>query len=126
MSPGTHIDYKTLRQINPETARQAVLQYLASNGGNISEAARMFAINRSVVYDILRKQAEGDLTDRAKVPKHQPTKTSDQVEQQVLAAKNKTGLGPPRLSIHLSKYEGLTVPAGTIRHILRRNFPVIS
>jgi transposase-like protein len=40
-----------------------VLEYLESNGGNIAEAARVFGINRPVIYDILRKQREGDLRD---------------------------------------------------------------
>ena len=84
MNPGTRIDYKTLRKINPEAARQAVLEGLESNGGNVTEAARMFAINRSVVYDILKKQTEGDLRDRSKVPKHQPNQTPSGVEKQVV------------------------------------------
>lgn len=121
MSPGTRIDYKTLRRINPEAARQAVLEYLQSNGGNVTDAARLFAINRTVVYDILQKQVEGDLRDRSKAPKRQPNRTSAAVEQQVVAAKRQTRLGPQRLSIYLGKYDGIKVPAGTIRHILRRN-----
>ena len=40
MNPGHHIDYKALRWVNPETARLAVLEYLKTNGGNISDAAR--------------------------------------------------------------------------------------
>ena len=63
MNPGHRIDYKVLRQVNPEAARLAVLEYLKSNGGNISHTARMFGINRPVVYDILCKQAAGDLRD---------------------------------------------------------------
>jgi transposase InsO family protein len=121
MNPGTRIDYKTLRKINPETARQAVLEYLESNGGIVAEAARLFGINRSVVYDILKKQAQGDLRDRSKVPRYQPNRTPPQIEQQVVEAKNKTRLGPARLSIYLHKYQGIKVPAGTIRHIVRRN-----
>ncbi len=38
------IDYKLLRKINPEAARLAVIEYLFTNKGNISEAARTFAI----------------------------------------------------------------------------------
>jgi transposase len=121
MSPGARIGYKTLRQINPETARKAVLEYLKTNGGNKAEAARVFGVNRTVVYDILKKGAEGDLQDRPKVPKHQPNKTSPEVERKVIDARNKTRLGPKRLSIYLRKYHGLQVPPGTIRHILRRN-----
>ena len=121
MSPGARIDYKTLRQINPEAARKAVLEYLKSNGGNKAEAARVFGVNRTVVYDILKKASEGDLQDRSKRPKHQPNKTAPEVEQKVVAARNKTRLGPQRLSIYLAKYHKLQVPPGTIRHILRRN-----
>jgi transposase InsO family protein len=106
MSPGARIDYKTLRQINPEAARQAVLEYLKTS---------------TVVYDILKKAAEGDLQDRPKTPKHQPNKTPLAVEQKVIALRNKTRLGPQRLSIYLAKHQDLQVPPGTIRHILRRN-----
>jgi len=98
-----------------------VLEYLRSNGGNISEASRVFGIERPVVYDILRKEEEGDLRDRSKAPHNHPRRTLADVETKVVEAKNKTRLGPIRLSTHLRKHEGLSVPAGTIRHILRRN-----
>ncbi|KUK55073.1 MAG: hypothetical protein XD79_0755 [Atribacteria bacterium 34_128] len=55
------INYKVLRKINPEAARLAVIEYLSTNKGNISEAARIFGIQRTVVYDILKKEEEGDL-----------------------------------------------------------------
>ena len=81
----------------------------------------MFGINRCVVYDILKKQFSGDLSDRPRVPKHQPNKTPAEIEEKVIVAKNKTHLGPIRLSLHLAKYEHLHVPPGTIRYIIRRN-----
>ena len=59
------IDYKRLRQVNPEAARKAVLEYLGTNY-NISQAARLFGINRTVVYDILKKDREGDLKGRSR------------------------------------------------------------
>jgi len=115
------IDYKELRKTSPEAARQAVLEYWRSNGHGVSSTARMFGIQRCVVCDILRKWAQGDLRDRPRTPRHQPHKTPVAVEDQVLAAKNRIGLGPERLSRYLYKYEQLSVPAGTIRHILHRN-----
>ena len=121
MLSATKIDYKELRKTSPEAARQAVVEYWRSNGGNVSATARLFGINRCVVYDILRKWSEGDLRDRPKTPHHQPNKTAPEIEEQVIAAKNKTRLGPLRLSRYLHKYEQLSVPAGSIRHILRRN-----
>jgi transposase len=114
------IDYKALRRFNPEAARMAVLEYLKTNP-NISEVARMFGITRAVVYDIIKKGKTGNLEDRSKVPGHQARRTLAAIEDKVIAAKNKTRLGPERLSRYLSEYEGITVAVGTIRHILCRN-----
>jgi len=115
------INYKTLRKINPEAARLAVIEYLSTNKGNISESARVFGIQRTVVYDILKKKKEGDLKDRSRAPLHSPYQTPVKIEDQVVETKNQTHLGPKRLSIYLKKYEKIKVPYGTIRHILRRN-----
>jgi len=123
MKSGTRmkIDYKTLRKINPEAARMAVLEYLKTKGGKVADCACVFGIQRPVVYNIIKKEKEGDLTDRSKAPKTCPFQTAAAVEDKVLEVKNKTHLGPKRLSIYLAKYENLTVAYGTIRHILRRN-----
>ena len=115
------IDYKRLRKINPEAARRAVLDYLKSDGYNISQAALVFGINRTVVYDILWKEKEGNLKDRSRAPRNQPRRTSAQVEDKVIKVKCKTRYGPERLSRYLKQHEGLSVPPGTIRHIVRRN-----
>ena len=115
------IDYKELRKTSPEAARQAVVDYCKNNGHNVAEVARTFGINRCVVYDILRKWTEGDLRDRPKTPHHQPNRSPPELEDQVIAAKNKTRLGPERLSRYLQRYEQISVPGDTIRHILARN-----
>lgn len=115
------IDYKLLRSIDPTAARTAVLEYLRTNNGNISVTARDFGINRPVVYDILKKEFEGDLSDRSKAPKHSPNKVPGEIEDKVIDVKNKTRMGAKRLSRYLKKYENMVVPYGTIRHILRRN-----
>src|SRR3972149_4476056 len=115
------IDYKRLRRINPQAARQAVLEYLASAHGNVAATARAFGITRPVVYDILAKARSGDLGDRPKIPRHQPRKTPAEVEERVIAAKNLTHLGPKRLSLYLAKYEDLHLSWATIRNILGRN-----
>lgn len=121
MRNGIHIDYKMLRSINPETARAAVLEYLGSNGGNISDCAYVFSISRPIVYKTIRKKKEGNLQDSSRIPLNQPKKTPSIIEDKVIEAKNKTRLGSKRLSIYLQKHEGIVVPYGTIRHILRRN-----
>jgi hypothetical protein len=68
-----------------------------------------------------KKEKEGDLSDRSKAPKHSPNKVASEIEDKVIRAKNKTRMGAKRLSNYLKKYEGLTIPYGTIRHILARN-----
>ncbi len=115
------VDYKQLRKINPEAARRAVIEYLKTNGHNISQAALIFNINRTVVYDTISKEKEGDLKDRSKAPKHQPRKTPQVIEDKVIEVKNKTRLGAKRLSRYLKQHEGIPVPSGTVGHILRRN-----
>jgi len=76
VNPGHHINYRQLRKVNPKAARLTVLRFLESVSGNVSRTARVFGINRSVVYDILKKQASGDLNDRSKVPRRQPQKNT--------------------------------------------------
>ncbi len=114
------INYKSLRGFNPEAARRAVVEYLKTDS-NISRTAEMFGITRAVVYDILKKEEAGDLRDRSRAPRHQPGKTPAAVEDRVVEVKNKTHLGPERLSRYLKDYDGMMVPGGTIRHILRRS-----
>ena len=122
MQPGARIDYKTLRRINPEAARQAVLEYLASCGHNIAETARVFGITRPVVYDILAKQQTGDPSTRLRAGSVRPRRSAPPpAPERVIAARNKTRLGPKRLSLYLARYEALHLSWATIRHILRRN-----
>ncbi len=102
------IDYKQLRKVNPEAARFAVLEYLKTNDHNISQIAQIFSINRAVVYNTLRKEKEEDLKDRSRTPHHQPRRTPSALEDKVMEIKNKTRLGPERLSRYLTT---LDVPA---------------
>ena len=121
LEPIGRIDYKKLKRINPEAARRAVLEYLKSNGHNISQGAQVFGINRTVIYDILRKEKEGNLKDRSRVPHHQPRRTPTQIEDKVIKVKCQTRYGAERLWRYLKQQEGLSIPPGTIRHILSRN-----
>jgi transposase len=114
------IDYKKLRRINPEAARQAVLDYLASAGGNIAATARAFGITRIVVYDILARARAGNLADQDRAPRRRPNQTPPELENRIIAARNRTGLGYERLSRYLAE-RGVYVPWSTIRNVLKRN-----
>jgi len=49
------INDQVLRKINPEAARLAVIEYLKTNKGNISEAARVFVIlyqKKGIAYEL--------------------------------------------------------------------------
>ncbi|MDO8618939.1 MAG: hypothetical protein Q7R49_03245 [Candidatus Daviesbacteria bacterium] len=115
------IDYKKLRSINPEAARTAVLDYLKSNGENIADCARIFGVNRVVIYDIINKQSKGNLRDQSKAPKNMPRKTSAEIETVVVEARNRTGFGPKWLLVYLMRYHQIDLAYGTVRNILRRN-----
>ncbi|MGD2178937.1 MAG: hypothetical protein PVG71_14080 [Anaerolineae bacterium] len=119
MHRGHRIDYGLLREVDAATARLPAFEYLKTNEHNICDAAPVFGINRSVVCDILTRQAQGDLQDRSRVPIRQPNKTPPEIEQEVVEPKNKTRLGRRRLSLLLSKHKAVKAPAGTILHILR-------
>ncbi len=115
------IDYKRLRQLNPEAARTAVLNYLSSNKGNIADCARVFGVQRLTVYDILKKDKEADLKDRSKKPKTVANKTSLQIENKVLQAKIETGVGVRKLVKYINKNYNLQIPLSTLRGIIKRN-----
>lgn len=115
------IDYKKLRQISPETARMAVVEYLSSNGGNVLGCSKVFGVNRAVIYDIIKKNKEGSLKDRSKAPQNIPHKTAPYAEDLIIQIAKATNLPPKRLGYHILKYYGLDIPYGTLRHILRRN-----
>ncbi len=115
------IDYKKLRQINPEAARTAVLSFLASNNRNIAKTAKAFGLQRVVVYDIIRKSKQGNLKDRSKAPKRVHNRTVHDIVEVIIKAKNTTKFGPKRLFSYLQLRYGLFVAYGTIRSILRRN-----
>ena len=121
MEPKIRIDYKKLRQVNPETARMAVLEYLSSNGKNVSQCAKIFGINRAVVYDIIKKSEVGDLKDRSKAPKNIPHKTAKEIESLIMEIERSTRLPPKRLAFYLFKYYRVDIAYSTLRHILRRN-----
>ena len=121
MPTGVRIDYKTLRAVNPETARLAVLEYLDSTAHNVAETARTFGLTRATVYALERKRHARSLADRSRAPHHRPRQTPSATEGRVIALRNQTHLGPKRLSLYLAKYAELEIPWTTIRHILRRN-----
>lgn len=121
MITGIRLDYQELRTISPKAARQAILQILKSNKGNVTETAQTLTITRATVYKALRKKKGGDLTDSSRSPHNRPNKTASEIEEKVVILKNKTNYGPLRLKSELMETEGITLSHHTIRNIVRRN-----
>jgi hypothetical protein len=46
VKPGDRIDCRAVRKVDAEAALLAVVEYLNTNGGSISDAARVFGFNR--------------------------------------------------------------------------------
>lgn len=117
----TPLDYQELRSISPKAARQAVLQILKANRGNVSQTAKLLGITRPTVYKALQKQSTGDLDDASRAPRHVHNKTAQALEDKVLALKRKTNYGPIRLADELDAVYHTVLSKDTIRNILRRN-----
>lgn len=115
------INYKKLRKISAEAARTAIIDYLTSNGGNITNCAKAFGIQRLTIYDILKKNQEENLKDRSKAPKKVINKTSDQLVSQIMEIQKQTDFVPSRLVKHLLEHHNIKIAYGTLRGILRRN-----
>ena len=117
----THLDYEELRNISPKAARQAILQILAGNKGNVSATARLLGITRKTVYKAIHKKALGDLDDTSRAPKVVHNKTGPDIEAKVIELKQKTNYGPLRLKEELAEVFQVSLSAHTIRNIVRRN-----
>lgn len=113
------LSYNSLYKLDPETARVALLEVFAQTG-NISAAARMFTTTRKVVQLAIKKQQDGDLTDRSHTARRVHNKTDTLVEEKVIAVKNSTKFGYRRVAKELRDKQGLEIKDSACRNILKR------
>jgi transposase-like protein len=121
MQTTTPLDYRELRSISPKAARQAILQILKANQGNVSQTARMLGITRRTVYKALEKKKTGNLDDGSRAPRVIHNKTAQEIEEKVVMLKKKTNYGPLRLQEELEEVHRISLSQHTIRNIVRRN-----
>ena len=98
--------------------RRLLVERVRFEGMPVAHVAKAMGISRQCAHRwVARWDAEGDagLFDRSSRPRRSPTRTSREVEQQVLEARRQLRVGPDRLS------DELGVPARTITRILRRH-----
>ncbi|MDI6767730.1 MAG: hypothetical protein QME52_12985, partial [Bacteroidota bacterium] len=115
-------DYCTLKEkTNPVIARQAILDTLAANKGNVARTARQICCSRTTIYLARQKQANGCLSDISHKPhKSHPRTTSKEVIQNILQLR-KAGFGKARIQVLLAVQHSLNVPQSTIAVILKRH-----
>jgi len=121
MNTGIHLEYRELRTISPKAARQAILQILKTNKGNLASTARILHTSRRTIYKALRKQKEQCLDDISTAPHTVKNKTEASIEEKVVTLKQKTNYGPLRLKDELFEVYGIMLSSHTIRNIIRRN-----
>jgi len=113
------LNYASLYKLNPQTGRVLVLEVFKQTG-NISKTARMFSTTRKVVQLALKKEKEGDLTDKSHVAHTVHNRTSLEVEEKVISVKNATKFGYRRVSKELRERHGIEIKKETVRNILSR------
>lgn len=121
MRSGIHLEYNELRKISPKAARQAILQILRSNSGNVTATAQMLHTTRRTIYKAIRKKEEGDLDDLSTAPHIVANKTAEHIEEAVVGLKRKTNYGPVRLAEEMQGMYQINLSEHTIRNIVRRN-----
>jgi transposase InsO family protein len=87
-------------------------------GVSAEQAAASSGVHRSTVYRLLARHERGGwgaLTDRRPVPHRQPRRTSDELEERILAARAASRYGPRRLGAILG------LPASTVAKVLQRH-----
>ena len=94
-------------------------------GHSIAALAEMYEVSRKTVYKWLeRHEAEGvaGLADRSRAPLHSPTKVSEEVIAQIIAARHRWKWGPRKLRVKLAAaHPEMAWPAeSTIGEVLKR------
>lgn len=116
--------YREVYAMNRIEARRRLIQSYEETG-SYSQTARLWHTSRHVVRKWVRRHrelGENGLEDQSRRPHHCPRQTSPDIEQQVMAAWEKTHYGRHRLAFYLAR-QGLELSPHTIRHILRRYCP---
>lgn len=94
-------------------------------GHNISALAEMYAISRKTIYKWLeRHEGEGvaGLADRSRTPLHSPTKLSEEMIADIIAARHRWKWGPRKLRVKLAAAQpDIDWPAAsTLGEVLKR------
>ncbi len=121
MINGIHLNYNSLREVNPKAARKVLLQVLNSSKGNISLTSRILNTSRKTIYKAKQKEKEGVLDDKSRIPKTIHNKTEEDIEKKIIEIKQKTRYGPKRIARELELSYKIKISKHTVRNVVRRN-----
>ena len=105
-------------------ARREFIELAKRQPRNMSALCRRFGVSRTLGYELLRRAAqdpEAALVERSRRPARCPTKTSEQIEQRVLAVRDEMHWGARKIADLLRREEQLAINRSTAHAILRRN-----
>ncbi|WP_138938809.1 helix-turn-helix domain-containing protein, partial [Rubrivivax benzoatilyticus] len=109
--PWSAVTVKDQRQEFVGLARQA--------DANVSELCRRFGISRKTGYKWLSRE---DLEDRSRRPCHSPSRTAQELQDQVLAVRGEhPAWGGRKIAHVLARDAGVRIAASTVNSVLKRH-----
>src|SRR6185436_20463387 len=93
-------------------------------GTNFSQLCQRFGISRKTGYKWRGRYREGgvaELTDQSRRPQHSPRQSEPELEQQVLAVRDRYGWGARKIKTCLEREGQGPVAKSTVHKILRRH-----
>ena len=102
-----------------EEQRQDFVTLARQPGVNISELCRRFQISRKTAYKWLKRD---DVQERSRRPHHSPSRTTPQLEAQVLAVRDRhQAWGGRKIAHVLERDHGITLAPSTVTSVLHRH-----
>lgn len=105
------------------SSRQEFLSLVQRPGSNFSRLCRGFGISRKTGYKWLQRSRQvgsTELGDRSRRPRHSPSRSAAEVEQQVLAVRDQYGWGARKIKWCLERDQQMVVAKSTVHSILQR------
>jgi hypothetical protein len=109
------------KETGVEFARKVLLENLRKNKGNIKKTAKEMQCSRNTIYLALKKEKEGDLSDKPHLPQScHPKTTPPEIIDLIVKRRQETGFGKRRLRWYIAVKDNILIPESTIGKILKQ------
>lgn len=113
------------KEVNVDEQRIRFILRASSGQEEMSGLCREFGISRPTGYHWLKRFQAGErieeIRERSRRPQNSPSKTSEAIEQQIVAERQQRPDWGARKIQYLLKREGIQVPVCTVHRIIERN-----